>query len=111
MWIRVSLYIVAAMLIAAHFLRFGNLLVAALCLAVPLLFLIRRYWSLLLLQGLAFAATAVWLFTAWQIADERIVFGAPWLRAVAILGAVAAVTALAGALLNGAVMRERYRAR
>ena len=78
---RISLYVVAALLIAAHFLRLGNMVGVALCLATPLLFLVRRRWSLLLLQGLAYARRRVWLATAWQVAAERLSFGQPWLRA------------------------------
>jgi hypothetical protein len=111
MIVRVSLYVIAALLIAAHFLRFGHWLAVALCLATPLLFLMRLYWSLMLLQVLAFAAAAIWLWTAWQVAQERWAFGAPWLRATMILAGVAIVTALAGGLLRSEVMRARYRAR
>ena len=108
---RIFLYVVAALLVAAHFLRVGNWIGVALCLAAPLLFLVRQRWSLLLLQGLAFAAAAVWLWTAWQIAEMRLAFGEPWLRAVLILAAVAAVSALAGGLLRSGSMQARYRGR
>jgi hypothetical protein len=108
---RISLYVVAALLIAAHFLRVGNWIGVALCLAAPLLFLVRQRWSLLLLQGLAFAAAAVWLWAAWQIAEMRLAFGQPWLRAVLILAAVAAITVLAGGLLRSGSMQMRYRDR
>jgi len=111
MALRVSLYIVAALLIAAHFLRFGNLLAVALCLATPLLFLVRRHWSLFVLRWLAYVAAAVWLATAWQIVSMRLAFGQPWLRAAAILVVVAAVTMLAGGLLNSRAMQLRYRER
>ena len=108
---RVSLYIAAALLIAAHFLRFGNMVGVALCLATPLLFLVRRRWSLLLLQGLAYVAAVIWLATAWQIAATRLSFGAPWLRAAAILVAVAAINVLAGSLLRSNTLQMRYRDR
>lgn len=71
---RILLYVVAA----AHFLRVGNMVAVALCLATPLLFLVRRRWSLLILQWLAYVAAAVWLATAWQIVDMRVAFGEPW---------------------------------
>jgi hypothetical protein len=108
---RIVLYVIASWLIAAHFLRAGNPVAVALCLAVPLLFFVRRRWSLLLLQVLAYAAAVAWLGTAWQIAAARRVFGEPWLRATLILLAVAAVSMLAGLLLRGRVMRQRYRDR
>lgn len=105
---RISLYVVAAVLIAAHFLRVGNLIGVALCLAAPLLFLLRRRWSLLALQWLAYVAAAVWLATAWQIVDMRLAFGAPWLRSLIILAAVAGVTVLAGGLLSSNSLKARY---
>lgn len=105
---RISLYVVAAVLIAAHFLRVGNLIGVALCLAAPLLFLLRRRWSLLVLQWLAYVAAAVWLATAWQIVDMCLAFGAPWLRSLIILAAVAGVTVLAGGLLNSNSLKARY---
>ncbi len=105
---RISLYIVAALLIAAHFLRVGNFIGVAFCVATPLLFFARQRWSLLLLQVLAYLAAAVWLVTAWQIAVERWSFGQPWLRATIILVAVAAVSALAGGLLRSRNLQARY---
>src|SRR3974390_258905 len=99
MVVRISVYVFAALLIAAHFLRDGNLLGVAICLAAPLLFLARRRWSLLSLEGLAYVAAIIWIWTAWQIAMERLAFGQPWLRASLILGVVAAVSALAGGVL------------
>jgi len=108
---RIVFYFVAACLIAAHFLRAGDLVATALCLAAPALFLLRRRWSLLVLQGLAYGAAAVWVETAWQIAEMRRAFGEPWLRAALILAAVAAVSVLAGFLLRSAPLQERYRRR
>ena len=105
---RILLYGVAAVLIAAHFLRLGNMIGVALCLGAPLLFFVRQRWSLLLLQGLAYAAAAVWLMTAWQIAMQRWSFDQPWLRAALILTVVAAVSAVAGSLLRCKTMQVHY---
>ena len=105
---RISLYVFAALLIAAHFLRVGNLIGVALCLATPLLFFVRQRWSLLLLQILAYAAAGRWLWTAWQVAMERMAFGQPWLRAALILVVVAAVSTLAGVLLRSGRLQARY---
>lgn len=101
MVVRIGLYVVASWLIAAHFLRAGDLLLTGLCLAAPLLFFVHRRWTLPALQGLAYVACAVWLVTAWQIVSMRQVFGAPWGVSAAILLSVAAVTLLAGWLLRG----------
>ena len=99
--LRIALYVVASWLIAAHFLRSGNLVLSGLCLAAPLLFFVHRRWTLPALQVLAYAAGAVWLVTAWQIVSLRHAFGVPWGRSAAILLSVAAVTLLAGWLFAG----------
>ncbi len=111
MILRIVLYVIVSWLIAAHFLRSGSVIFTALCLATPLLFLVRCRWSLLVLQCLAYAAAAIWLVTVWQVVGERRFFGQPWLRAAAILVAVAAVSALAGVLLRGPAVQRRYRGR
>ncbi len=107
---RVVLYVVASWLMAAHFLRAGDLVVMALCLVAPALFFVRQRWSLLVLQGLSYGATAVWLVTAWQIVAMRRMFGMPWHLSAIILAGVAAFTLLAGLLLRSRSLRDRYRA-
>ena len=109
MVLRIVLFVIAALLLAAHFLRGGDLVLVAICAQTPLFFLWRRRLALRLLQGCAAAAVAAWLAVAWRIVVERLALGRPWLAALAILLAVAAYTALAGALLGNRVMRQGYR--
>src|SRR5208282_3848818 len=108
---RITLYIIAALLIAAHFLHAGSVMGVALCLAAPALFLVREPWSLLLLQGLAYVAAGIWLATAWQLVALRWTLGRPWHLAAAILVTVAAVSVLAGGLLRSKTLQLRYRER
>lgn len=93
---RIGLYVAASWLIAAHFLRANDLVLTGLCLAAPLLFFVRRRWTLLIQQGLAYAASMVWLITTWQIVSLRHAFGAPWGRSAAIMLSVTMITLLAG---------------
>ncbi len=105
---RISLYVVAALLLGAHFLRAANYLLVLLCLAAPLLFLHKRRISLLVLQAGAYAATGVWLWAALTLIGSRQQSGRPWALGAAILGAVAVFTLVSGLLLNSASLRERY---
>jgi len=105
---RISLYIVAALLLGAHFLRAGDLALVALCLAAPLLFAWKSRWSLIALQVLAYAATLTWIEVAIQLVQMRQQLGQPWTLAVIILGAVALLSLLAGGLLNSRAIRARY---
>ena len=61
MILRVILYVVAALLIAAHFLRQGNIALTVLCLLTPLLFFYRRRWSLIVLQVAAYLSAGTCL--------------------------------------------------
>ncbi|MBK5105979.1 MAG: hypothetical protein MUP61_08400 [Burkholderiales bacterium] len=108
MSLRIALYTVSALLLGAHFLRAGNLVMVALCIAAPLLFLWRQRWSLIFLQLLAYGAAATWIAVAAQLVQLRQQSGQPWTAAAVILGTVALLTLLAGLLLNSDAMRERY---
>lgn len=86
--------ILSALVLAAHFLRTGNLVVVALILCAPLLLLVRQRWVVIALQvGLGVAALE-WIRTAVTIAQERAATGAPTTRMFVILGGVALFTAL-----------------
>lgn len=108
MRLRISLFVVAALLLGAHFLRAGNLMMVALCLAVPLLFLWRNRWSLMLLQFLAYCAAGTWIGLTIELVQLRQQWGQPWAVAVIIMGAVTLFTLLAGLLLNSRAIEAHY---
>lgn len=87
--------IISSVLIAAHFLRSGSILLVALCLAMPLLLLSQKRWSARLLQGFLVLAGSEWVRTLWSIALERRDQDRPWIRMAVILGSVAVVTFIA----------------
>ncbi|MBI4290312.1 MAG: hypothetical protein HY661_02385 [Betaproteobacteria bacterium] len=108
MALRIGIYILAAVVLAAHFLRQGNIAPVVLCLCAPLLFLHRKRWTLIGLQLLAYGAAASWVVLALRLIQLRQQSGQSWTLAATILGAVALVTLLAGLLLNSRAIRERY---
>ena len=108
MALRISLYIVAALLLGAHFLRADDRALVALCLATPLLFAWRNRWSLIALQVLAYCAAGTWIAVAMQLVQMRQQLVQPWTVAVIILAAVALLTLLAGLLLNARAITEHY---
>lgn len=105
---RISLYVTAALLLGAHFLRSGQIAAVALCLAAPLLFLCRRRWSLILLQFLAYGAAGRWLIIAVLLVRDRQHSGQPWTLAALILVAVAVISLASGLLLHSRRVKERY---
>ncbi len=104
---RVSLYVLASLVLAAHFLRQERMAPIVLCLAMPLLFFVRKRWSLVVLQAGAYVAALIWVYTAFELAHERMAVGLPWMRAAGILAAVGLVSACAGLLLNSRGIKSR----
>jgi hypothetical protein len=90
----------AALLLGAHFLRSDQFLLVLVCLAFLALVLIRKRWSLHLMECLAFTGVLVWLHTTFVLVQQRIAAGMPWLRMFLILAAVTASTLVAGFLLR-----------
>lgn len=100
--------ILAAVLLAAHFLRSYSLLPMALSLLAPFLLLIKKRWSLVTLQLLTIPAAAIWMLTLSDIIQQRLFEQRSWTASAIILGVVTAFTLFAGWLLNSPKVKERY---
>jgi hypothetical protein len=102
------LLILSFVILGAHFLRSGNWLVMVICVLAPLLLIVRKRWSLLVVQLFAYVGAGIWINTALVLSRKRIIAGAPWGRLVLIMGLVALFTALSGYLLNAPGVKEKY---
>jgi hypothetical protein len=98
----------ALLLLAAHFFRAGLVPLAALAVALAGLLFVRSAWSARLLQWALALGVLEWLRTAWVFAAARAALGEPYTRLLAILGAVALLTALAAVLLRSAAARRHF---
>ncbi len=109
--LRAALYSVPAWLslwaIAAHFLRDGALLLAAIALFLPALLFVRHVAATRALQIALLIGAASWLLTASELADERRLQKRPYTRMLVILGGVALFDLFAAGLLEAPSMRRR----
>lgn len=94
--------------LAAHHLRAGELGLVLFWLSAPLVLLLRRPFVPLIFAGTLAVGAAQWLATASAIAQVRAITGQPAGRMWLILGSVAALTLLAGALHLRAPVRRAY---
>ena len=108
MILRTILIALSALLLAAHFLRWGQTPLVILSLVFPLLLLIHKRWALLTVQALTVSGAVVWLLATYQFVAYRMAVGEPWMRLVVILGTVVALTITAALLLSSASVRARY---
>jgi hypothetical protein len=100
---------VAAVLLAAHFFRAGQLALAALSLAALLLLAVPRAWAARLLQAALLVGALEWLRTLAAFVAARVALGQPTLRLTLILLAVAAFTAASALVFHQRALRRRYR--
>jgi hypothetical protein len=97
------------LILAAHFLRMGAPAGVLVCLGLPVVAAATRArWALRCLQGVLVLGSVNWIVTALRIGAQRRAAGEPWLRMAVILGAVAALSALAAALLSRRSVLERF---
>jgi hypothetical protein len=96
----------SVLVLAAHFLRTGPMILVMICLIVPLTLFGRRMWALWLVQLFLLLGTAEWLRTLIVLVRDRQAQGEPWLQLVIILGAVAVFTAGAAFLLQAKKVRD-----
>ncbi len=99
----------AALVLAAHFHRAGDLLLTLAAGALALLLCVPRRWAARLVQVGLLAGALEWLRTAAALVAARQAMGQPFLRLALILGAVALFTALAAAVFRARPLRRRYR--
>ncbi len=97
---------VALLLLAAHFFRAGLIPLTALCVVLLALLFIRATWAVRSLQIALALGTLEWLRTAWVFAAARAAQGQPYGRLLAILGTVAALTAVAALLMPRRAVRN-----
>ena len=100
--------VLAAILLAAHYLRTFSIVLMVICLAAPLLLFIKKRWSMLAVQVLTVVGAVIWLFMLNGIIQERLQEGRSWLASGIILGVVAGYTLLTGWLLSSPVVKEKY---
>ena len=87
--LRIVMIIIALLLAGAHYGRAGDTILKYLCLALPLLLLVRRKLSNMILAVSISITVPVWIHTALNIIAVRKAAEEPWTRMAIILGGVA----------------------
>ncbi len=98
----------SALVLGAHFLFHGQLLLVAPSLALLALLWVRRAWAARTLQAALALAAAEWVRTLLIALAERRAAGQPWERMAAILGGVAGLALIGAALLETSALRQRF---
>lgn len=103
------MFIISWVLLAAHFSRADNNIIAIFCLMIPFLMFIKKKWILTLLSILTFSGGIVWLHTAYTLTKARIGIDESWVRMAIIIIIVSLFTLLSGYFINSGKIRKSYK--
>ena len=107
--IRLLPVFLSALLIAAHCLRMGSLVLVVCSLAFPILLLFPERWSARIVQLFLIIASLEWFRTLFVIASQRMDASMPWKRLVVILGSVAVLTVASACVFFMKPLKARYK--
>lgn len=96
------------LLIGAHFLRSGNLLVPVVSLLLIVALAIREPLVARAVQLALLLATAEWVWVAFDLVSARLDAGLPWTKLALILGAVAVLALVSVALFFSQTLQAMY---
>jgi glucose-6-phosphate-specific signal transduction histidine kinase len=92
--------LLSLLVLGAHFLRAGNLLLLGVALGLMAILLVRRWWAARAVQVALLLGMAEWARTLVELAGARARAGEPYARLVAILAGVALATGLSALALR-----------
>jgi hypothetical protein len=99
---------ISFLLLAAHFMRAGQVVVSTVLLALLLLLFLPKIWVPRVIQLILLLGTFEWLRTLYTVAQVRIALDMPWMRMAIILGVVALFTVLSCLVFRSAALRKKY---
>jgi hypothetical protein len=100
--------VLSLVVLAAHFMRFGNYVGVAGALVLIALLFVRRPWVARLMQVVLLLGTLEWVRTIYMLAAVRAAHNQPFGRMVAILGVVAIVTLCSALLFQAPTLKRFY---
>ena len=107
-FVRLLPVFISFLLLAAHFVRAGQNILAFILLFLLLLLALRKSWVPWVIQLTLLLGAIEWLRTLVFVAQMRMEFGMPWARLAIILGSVALFTALSSLVFRSKGLRKRY---
>lgn len=100
--------LISYLIIAAHFLRNGNIFVVAIYLFLLLSLLVRHSFVARVVQVSLVLAGIEWILTTIVLVNDRITQGTPWIRLAIILGTVVCFTFASAGVFFLKNLAERY---
>ena len=111
MYLNISLMlpvVISLWLLAAHFLRAGDVLVCLGLAVTPLLLWIKKSWAARTLQVALLGGALIWMQSTYQMLSTRLVMGDDWVRMFIIMVAVICFTLLSACVFLHPEWEKKY---
>ncbi len=95
-------------LLAAHFLRNGNVVLCIGLVVFPLLLSIQQRWAARFIQVALSVSAVIWMQATYQMLSERLMMGDDWMRMSAIMLGVIGFTILSACVFLHPLLEKRY---
>ncbi len=100
--------VISFLFLGAHFLRYANYGMCAVCLTLPLLYFVRKKWIVHIFRTLLGLGVIVWIDTTLNIYSQRIAYGEDWQRAVLIMSTVTLFTLFSILVFNFKELKDHF---
>jgi hypothetical protein len=100
--------VLSFVILAAHFMRYGNFFLLFVTLLLPVLLFVRKPWAARVIQAALLLGVFEWAHTLYELVQMRAAQGQPYGRMLAILGVVAAMTFCSALLFQSKTFRRTY---
>lgn len=100
--------VLSLIVLDAHFLREGSIVMVAAVLVIMSLLGVRRRWAVYTIQAALLLGAAEWVRTLVELVAARVEAGQPVLRLALILGGVALLTGLSALVFRTARLKRWY---
>lgn len=100
--------VLSCWLLAAHFLRNGNVVLCIGLAVFPLLLSIQRLWAARFIQITLSLSALIWMQSTYQMVSERLIMGDDWMRMSAIMLGVIGFTILSACVFLHPLVEKRY---
>jgi len=101
--------VISFVLLAAHFLRDGQVLFVACALVCPFLLLYKKKWVVRIVQIALLLGAIEWIRTLLLLQALRVENGMPWTRLVLIIGGVALFTGCSALVFFHTSLQQKYK--
>ena len=108
MFFRIAPIVASFWLLAAHYLRFGEMLPCLLLLTYPLLLVIRHRWVPYIFSISLSMVALKWLQVTYDMVNVRLMMGDDWLRMSMIMAGVVCFTLMSMSVFQGQKLKAFY---